>query len=278
MKTVIDAVNEFKGEWPCGWGWMCQTSKLNVTYPLGTIRESIYPDVNERHIHLCSKEEFLATVLECGTNFGEWPERYYQYKAKFKYMAAPTKDLDKELDVDIDWSEAPKDMDKFGNIGICEAEVFYNSKRYYYKKSGKEFMFNMKNGVTFDSNEVNLVSTRPKSIFTQEMVDDDVLPGVGMKCLMKNHGDWEEVEIIHAIDGKVCAYSEHHSDYYCASYCKFKPLTPPKTDKEKLIEEFQNALHDAFGTHTADDWSSIEDIASDLFDSFLIQPLTVEVK
>ena len=87
MKTVIDAVNELNGEWPFGWGCMCQASKVNVSYPFGTIRESFHPDVNERHIHLCSKEEFLATVAECETNFGECNQSYSDYK--FDYHLHP---------------------------------------------------------------------------------------------------------------------------------------------------------------------------------------------
>ena len=120
------------------------------------------------------------------------------------------------------------------------------------------------------------------AIFTQEMVDNGVLPSVGMECRLGELlvvyilGKTKNFELTGQLAYEIIGGDGERINETGTSSGNFKPLTPPKTDKEKLIEEFKNALHDAFGTHTADDWSSIEDIASDLFDSFLIQPLTVE--
>ena len=113
------------------------------------------------------------------------------------------------------------------------------------------------------------IKPQPALTYTQAMADDGELPSVGMEY---EHG----IVLVGADKEGMYVISEHGISII-AELSAIKPIDT-RTDKEKLIEEFQSALHDAFGTHTADDWSSIEDIASDLFDSFLIQPLTVEVK
>lgn len=68
----MDAVNEFKGEFPCSWLFMCQTSALNMVKPSFKIRESTSVNVNDYHIHLCTKEEFNDLVSQLETNFGKY--------------------------------------------------------------------------------------------------------------------------------------------------------------------------------------------------------------
>jgi hypothetical protein len=83
MKTVIDAVNEFEGEWPFWSDFMCQASARNMTFPDFQLRESHSFDVNDNHTHTCTRKEFLATVAECETNFGKCKQSYHDYKIKF---------------------------------------------------------------------------------------------------------------------------------------------------------------------------------------------------
>ena len=230
MKTVIDAVNELKGECDYYENYFYCGSRINKLNS-GVIQSTLKPIYNTSWDAVCTRQKFLATVAECETNFGKCEQSYSDYTIAFVSMDNLNKSFsDKELDMDIDWSK-------------YDVEA--------------------------------LLKDKPTPIFTKEMADNGSPLAVGMSAIIR--GETRVILLPADCDGDYITKCKGGL-YEFDSINQFKPLTPPKTDKEKLIEEFQNALHDAFGTHTADDWSSIEDIASDLFDSFLIQPLTVEVK
>ena len=263
----MDAVNEFEGECDYYENYFYCGSRINKLNS-GVIQSTLKPIYNTSWDAVCTRAQFLATVAECETNFGKLThgEHYERYVRASKLLLA--RDLDKELDMD--------------RISCYVCHVGAYPMQQYCGSCGHELLSEL--------------VPQPTPIFTQEMVDNGVLPSVGMKLMGGKVFGGEGVEQWFSFPRYiVCA---HHSDgirffvdvlnpngkviseaprVFSISSDQFKPLTPPKTDKEKLIEEFQNALHDSFGTHTADDWSSIEDIASDLFNSFLIQPLTVEV-
>tara|TARA_R110000850_G_scaffold143345_1_gene265668 strand:- start:548 stop:1315 length:768 start_codon:yes stop_codon:yes gene_type:complete len=255
MKTVIDAVNELKGEWPC--------DMLKVECPGFT----------------CTVDQFADKVCIMMLNYGGCSELEFSHYASASKTLL-TKDLDKELDMDIDWSKAPE-----GATHLSMGSE--NFPAYYYKLASDGLMLSNEytNGWVHScnanswliNNDSLVTKSQPTPTFTKEMSDNGVLPSVGMECRVVT----STVTIGYVGNNFLVLVFPDGSDgtiTHKEALEDLKPLTPPKTDKEKLIEEFQNALHDAFGTHTADDWSSIEDIASDLFDSFLIQPLTVEVK
>lgn len=51
--------------------------------------------------------------------------------------------------------------------------------------------------------------------------------------------------------------------------CEYR-LIHPKTEEEELLSDFENAIHDAIGTHNQENWSVMEDIASELISNFNI--------
>ena len=291
MKTVIDAVNELEGDWTFNiinnneyrsrFVWECTDNATG--YRVGQVVIGLDSYCTAHYRFICTREEFITSLAECETNFGRWSQIAIQaWKDGDKQL------LTKDLDVDIDWSKAPEGAthhvkDLLDN-SMTEFVKYNNTGDYgegYYSMIDST---HWSTGVKNDNNFSLTPKPQPTPIFTQEMYDNGVLPSVGMECEFITTFFTHEPS--NTGTGVPIAY--HNNKVWFSTGSKefvislnvitFKPLTPPKKDKEKLIEEFQNALHDAFGTHTADDWSSIEDIVSDLFDSFLIQPLTVEVK
>ena len=92
MKTVINAVNEFKGEWPNGAEHLvCNQSKGSInTWYHSRVEEVNFPLWSV----LCSAKEFLATVLELQLNFGkctrkEWFEYTWSDKELLKSIVVP---------------------------------------------------------------------------------------------------------------------------------------------------------------------------------------------
>jgi predicted Fe-Mo cluster-binding NifX family protein len=91
MKTVIDAVNEFKGEWK---------------YPVGSVgTDAIYFRFNPKcesyyyygrdkpyhHEYVCSKDQFNDLVSQMETNFGKCPDYViYDYKSNKKELLTPS--------------------------------------------------------------------------------------------------------------------------------------------------------------------------------------------
>ena len=208
MKTLIDAVNEFKGEVVTGnFQYVCNQS-------VGFIHRWSNKSLDDLAIpqwsFLCTEDEFLATVAECETNFGKCGQSYSDYK--FDYHLHPA-----------------------------------------------------------------LKRNKPTPIFTQEMADNAVLPSVGMECLM------DGTEIIYVVvlpadnEGDlILTPKDEDGNYWQHSNVKnIKPLTPPKTDKEKAIDEYIESQH-----HGLDSLSqSIKTIMKNAFEAGVsFQPLTVEVK
>lgn len=135
------------------------------------------------------------------------------------------------------------------------------------------------------SNESSTIKINTNPPYTQTMADNGELPSVDMECLMINNAydsNYEKVTINY-ISKRVCVYEILYGmdkGEYSQNLTSliFKPLTPPKTDKEILTSDFRNAIHDALTDHDSGSWSDIEDIADALLSNFNIKPLTVEVK
>jgi len=66
-KSIVDAVNEFKGVWPYNYDFMCETSKENPPHIFKST-EGIH--VNHMHTHVCTREEFNQCVDEMSK--AEW--------------------------------------------------------------------------------------------------------------------------------------------------------------------------------------------------------------
>ncbi len=86
-KTVLDAVNEFKGEWPYAeWPYICSPKKENTYIPYVAFEKSS-GSVNDMWFNVCSKEEFNQCAQECSDNFGAVPDDKpaYTHDSKFEF-------------------------------------------------------------------------------------------------------------------------------------------------------------------------------------------------
>lgn len=123
------------------------------------------------------------------------------------------------------------------------------------------------------------IGVETKPVFTQSMVDEGVLPSVGMECLVYDIESQEYIKglvLMHHKESIVFDIDGWDSAFVFGNSHSFKPLTPPKTDEEKLKYEFECAIHDALGDHTAEDYSSVEGIADELLCKFNIKLLEVK--
>ena len=100
MKTVIDAVNEFKGKWP-------YNDSIVVYFTKGANGYGFYSKgYRDNAESAITSEKFNELVSQMETNFGRVTHgEHYDYIHASKVLL--TKDLDKELGMDIDWSKAP---------------------------------------------------------------------------------------------------------------------------------------------------------------------------
>tara|TARA_R110000772_G_scaffold220247_1_gene330770 strand:+ start:7 stop:840 length:834 start_codon:yes stop_codon:yes gene_type:complete len=195
MKTVIDAVNELKGDLKNTHEYGCE-QYLSFCHWTGVWVTTDTNELTETHWEVCTNKEFLATVAECETNFGKC-----NINTVSAYLIAlcngdttelePTKDLDKELDVDI-WKNAPE-----GATHLSMGSE--NFPAYYYKLASDGLMLSNEytngwvhscNANSWLNNNDSLI-TRPQTttIFTQEMANNGVLPSVGMSVVVRYNHD-----------------------------------------------------------------------------------------
>ena len=279
MKTVIDAVNEFKGEWPYGvfntiifgkhkQGWSDFYTDNNTTL------------ANDNWNTICFTDEFLAIVAECETNFGKCSDIAISHWKKCTKVLL-TKDLDKELDMDIDWSKAPDGATHYNPsdfVDLCK----------YYKLSGDEYVY-FYNGRWESSgaskkglDKVLIKRPQPTPIFTKEMADNGVLPSVGMEVMI----DGEKRAILMGADKDGDYITMSKGVYQFDSIGYIKPLNPPITliDKGLYLVDIGNKkelVGEAYYTTIGEYWmiNSLRTNASYRAELCTnIQPLTVEVK
>jgi hypothetical protein len=229
-KNIIDAVNELKGDLSNSARADC-SKYLKYSLVTGAWLCSRSSIANHSYDDVCTTEEFLATVAECETNFGRWSQIAIQaWKDGDKTLL--TKDLDKELDMDIDWSKAPDDC-----VGAVESNDPYATypfgmfvKKYDgfngYKYCHEQEAYPCMEAFTFISRP------QPTPIYTKEMADNGVFPSVGMECLINDSVYDEEyyIAIISFVGISNIVWTHGGAEYSQASSdLTFKPLTPPIT-------------------------------------------------
>ena len=280
MKTVIDSVNEFKGGWPL----------LRYT------TDNWYEDGcnlfhNEETI--CSEDEFIATAAECETNFGECKQSYSDYEFDYRlHLALKRNKPTKELDMDIDWSKAPEGathyilgVHKFANSDF----VIEESDRYTGTSAGISYWPKADLVVQSDFKVIER-PIQPTPIFTQEMADNAVLPGVGMECRLGELlvvyilGKTRNFELTGQLAYEIIGGDGERINETGTSSGNFKPLTPPtplingKAYQFDFIGcAFLGFYHDKSDEFTASK-SGMNSVICRLDDCTNIQPLTVEVK
>ena len=113
MKTVIDAVNEYKSEWK-------YKDSLSAYYrPLRTESYWYCGETKDIGEHVCTREEFNKCVGEMATNCGT-SEAYSDYKVNFEM-------INDDMNPDIDWSNAPEGSTHWGQ---------FKTHGHFYKSNG----------------------------------------------------------------------------------------------------------------------------------------------
>ena len=179
MKTVWDAVNEFKGEWP---EWECIVEIELLLYckalpkdckaKVGCIEEGGNKFNPYYFSEICSIKEFNALLAEMETNFGKYTG------AKFDASKATELEPSK---VDIDWNEAPEGATHLlGCGGKSEFATLVGGKYFECDDEDTEFIMSDK--------WWSVISTKTTEqqppVYTQEMHDNGELPNVGDEVLL----------------------------------------------------------------------------------------------
>ena len=269
-KTIIDAVNELKGDLDnapknCGYlKFSLITGGWFLSY--ASISNHSYEDV-------CTRKQFNDLVSQMETNFGRCSDIAVSHWKKCTKVLL-TKST-KELEVmDIDWNKAPEGATHYVALG---GDVVY------YKIKDDDIKAFHNTWVTDNSEKEWLVDNvfhisnkpQPPLTYTQAMADNGELPSVGMEFMGKGYAyksdtkEWFKLEALGVYNNKVIAESCNEANQV-QLYSVFKPLTPPKTDKEKAIEKFMS------GVYIHRDKHIIDAIVNSAYDAFSVQPLTVK--
>ena len=280
MKTVIDAVNEFKGEW--------DYDKYIVV--MGNFNDKLYfsqiPHIvdEDRHTLICSKAQFNDLVSQMETNFGRCKIGYSEHCSNESVRLQKS---DKELEVmDIDWSKAPEDATHH----INDLDDGSMTEFVEYSKTGQfgEAYYSMTDGghwsthVEKDDCFTLTPRPQPKPVFTQEMCDNSELPPVGSKAICEYQSGVELLIVAHDLfneDGAFALVCDS-TGYWGAEARRWKPLTPPIELIDGKAYQFEargNVFHGIYEKRAV----SFNVMTGQFFNTISctnIQPLTVEVK
>lgn len=253
----MDAINEFKGDWPYEQVAMISCTRSYSYYGIGCFESyscGKFSDLNDASWgKVCTREQFNALVSECETNFG---------------TSLTIADYKKQQENNvIDWSKAPEGATHYG----CENDSY--GAGWYKNINNNTFdvwpvthgKWHTSVGKGGDIGDRELIpKPQHKPIYTQAMSDAGELPCVGMECMAKlkhqSYDHWGKVYIIgHSQDGKWLVFSDafntlsqHHIDN--GTY-EFKPIDT-RTDKEKAFDKF---LDDNYNCKISDFKSSQSD-------------------
>ncbi|MCJ8293776.1 MAG: hypothetical protein MJK15_05150 [Colwellia sp.] len=247
MKTVtckiMDAVNEFKGEWNNDAGNYLHLNSIEGRY-IFSFKEYLRAFKSPFTL-VCSREEFNSRLFGMSANFGEsslkhlriWQEGIKRQPETDGQHTDKLNEMDKELDVmDIDWSKAPEGTTHYG----AETGAFHGG---FYKiiSSDEGFFYDNNQWLTCVSRQERLTE-RPQPVFTQAMADNRELPQVGMDCLFKKRGALEAGTVT-AITKRFIIFTDSFGDEHVR---KLDELTiepiDTRTNKEKAIDDMVEHL------------------------------------
>lgn len=133
-KTVMDAVNYFKGSWPYAWcDFMCVTSANNDSYASPTFKGAERGYLNGYHTLVCTRKEFNAIVTNYETNFGT-SLPYDEYKKGYKLMQDTVSEYD--IGCYYEFSDDEYYEDLF--IGVLASVGRYKANEYPFECKGAE--------------------------------------------------------------------------------------------------------------------------------------------
>lgn len=255
-KTVLDAVNEFKGVWPytfssyaihwCGnkKSMMAFASMLNGHEP------------NSNWYTVCAHEEFNQCVQECTDNFGAVPDD--------KPTIQGCSVTNESLTIRVNTKPVYKGkLYTVSDVRSCKDSILSN------------------NGLWINPVEDSIADDKP--VYTQDMKDNGELPSVGMMCLFSfESGKFERV-VIDFISETLAVVTDQYSAQVSFSIkdAQFKPLTPPITLEDGKAYQFD--VRDKGGIvngiyHEYDKKLHVgPNHYFDLLSAINIKPLTVEV-
>ena len=229
MKTVIDAVNELKGEW------------VNVQLHSGRWYINQVDALSHEGGQVCTRQKFLATVAECETNFGKCKQSYSGYKSNFKgvhtdrlMLIQPTKDLDKELDMDIDWSTTEYNfalVNSLNNIvEFLEFKPRLTDDNECYTTNVTEKLYYVGPWAVAEKSQPIL----PTLTYTQAMYDSGVEVEAGMRFATEA-GEY----IAEYTNKKSVVFTDEDGFLITVTRRRAKPIDI-RTDKEKAIDDISN--------------------------------------
>ena len=83
-KTTLDAVIEFKGEWPYVDCYVCVPAEDNDVAESGEFQSAKSKYTNEMWVNVCSERQFNTLVDELASNFGRHPYTYAECKKSWE--------------------------------------------------------------------------------------------------------------------------------------------------------------------------------------------------
>jgi hypothetical protein len=277
MKTVIDAVKELKGELN-GAAGVCYPEDSYLFYALDGSHYIFdeCKDTDGVYQYVCTRKEFLATVAECETNFGEC-----DINTVSAYLIAlcdgdttelePTKDLDKELDVDIDWGTTEYNfalVNSLNNIvEFLEFKPRLTDDNECYTTNVTEKLYYVGPWAVAERTQPIL----PTLTYTQAMYDNGVQVEAGMRFATEA-GEY----IAEYTNKKSVVFTDEDGFLITVTRRRAKPIDI-RTDKEKAIDDMYKSLNkDDSRQGGCDDL--FDDIKAGKIHGVSFQPLTVEVK
>ena len=246
MKTVIDAVNEFKGDYNCKdvsdtCDQIIVAMKNFYGYSVGDIEVGSGNRYDGRGPWraICTIKEFLATVAECETNFGKCKQSYSDYK--FDYHLHPALKRNKptkELAMDIDWSKAPEGATH--HVAYLKDGSMNEFVEYIKTEKSGEAYYSMTDGghwstyVEKDDNFTLTPRPQPTPVFTQEMADNGVQVEAGMRFATEA-GEY----IAEYTNKKSVVFTDENGFLVTVTRGHAKPIDI-RTDTEKAIDSLDD--------------------------------------
>ena len=262
MKTVMDAVNEFKGEWKGVKNHIYVGSRYNGQNK-GVFQFTYDSIGNDQWEPVSTRAEFNDLVSQLETNFGECKESYRGYKTQFEYM---TNKSTKELELMDEESNQCK-ISNLGNV-LHNMSCSMDDEDEQNEFGGyASFCWDLADELR--KSECAADTTKPSEpVFTQAMADNGELPPIGAKVQFVGNDDYlvefnindgDEIECIcHTKDFEGDSIGVYrHKDGFSVSILNqlIEPIDT-RTDKEKAFDEhfeksgcdykYQSILRNAF--------------------------------
>ena len=219
-KTTLDAVIEFKGEWPYVDCYVCVPAEDNDVAESGEFQSAKSKYTNEMWVNVCSERQFNTLVDELASNFGRHPYTYAECKKSWELT-------DRHEKKTIDWKFAPTNCVGH-SISSCMRGywILDNEMMIAAPDFGlKEVKFTPKPD-SFVKNPSALAKMESvhKPIFTQAMCDNGVSATIGME--VKHQAVVKTVTGNSDVNNHVTLLSVNNI-YSIAHTNTLEPLTPP---------------------------------------------------